>query len=185
MKNKIILISALLTLLSSCSEKADTNEDIKSINDYAGEYSVVAMEWNKYGERGIYTVDIDGDGGSCNDIVQETLKMTDNSKWKNSTLYINKDGKTATFRAYIPVLDYYDLTSGGLTLNDPPLLESDKFDHLDWPDDNRIGLKTLSGIQISDSWIHHIYLTLDHYLVYDHATSTLIDGYVKVILVKE
>lgn len=159
------------------------------------------MEWNKYGERGIYTVDIDGDGGSCNDIVQETLKMTDNSKWKNSTLYINKDGKTATFRAYIPVLDYYDLTSGGLTLNDPPfgfadiflnvsmnedgILESDKFDHLDWPDDNRIGLKTLSGIQISDSWIHHIYLTLDHYLVYDHATSTLIDGYVKVILVKE
>lgn len=186
--------------LISCDKNAQTNDETKSINDYVGEYSVYAMDWNKYGERGVTLVDIDGDGRGTNDIVDETLKITDHSKWENSILSINKDEKSATLRAVIPVLDYYNLVGVGITLADPSFqfakiffnvtlnedgtLKSDKFDHLDWPDDNRIGLKTFGGVQITGSNDHHIYLTIDHYLIYDHKTSSLIDGYLKLDLIK-
>mgnify|MGYP004563651835 CR=1 FL=1 len=193
-----LILSALF--LSSCHKNNLIDDETKNINDYVGEYSVYAMDWNKYGEKDVTTFDIDGDGRGTNDIVDETLKITDHSKWENSILSINKDEKTATLRAVIPVLDYYNLVGAGTTLADPPFqfakiffnvtinengtLKSDKFDHLDWPDENRIGLKTFGGVQITGSNDHHIYITIDHYLIYDHKTSTLIDGYLKLDLIK-
>lgn len=189
-------------ILSSCQKNKAEDDDAKSIKDYFGEYSVYAMDWNKYGAKGITTVDIDGDGS--NEILLETLEIEDHSKWERSYVLPKRDGKSVVLRLCVPVLDYYEtvdgdiITSGNsfmfsfptfflnLSMNDEGYLSSDKFDRLDWPNEERIGLREFGGVQVTRSvYPYHIIITIDHYLVYDHFTSQLIDGYLTLHLMKE
>ncbi len=203
MRNQLFTCILLCgVIFSSCQRDTPVEEDLKSIDDYVGEYSVDYMDWNKYGARGVTTVDIDGDGHYSNDIMQETFRITDNSKWEKSIVTVKKYGKTGTLRVIVPVLDYYDVIGSdpvipsplfsfadiflNISMNDDGILESDKFDRLDWPNDNRIGLKTFGGVQVTKSvYSHKIVLMIDHYLVYDYKTSKWIDGYLELGLYKE
>ena len=69
-----------------------------------------------------------------------------------------------------------------LTVNEQGIVESDLFTQLDWPDENRIGLKNLSDIKIIKASPDRIDIEVGHYLVYDYATQKLIDGSVKIWL---
>ncbi len=66
MKKKFIdFVPLLFTLFFlSCQKNTVEDDEVKSIKDYFGEYSVYAMDWNKYGAKGITIVDIDGDGST-------------------------------------------------------------------------------------------------------------------------
>lgn len=204
MKRFIYAIIVALTLIS-CGKEKHVNKEAEIINSYAGEYSILMMDWQAYGVRGVSAVDLDGDGTGSNELIVEMLNLSDYRFWANSRFIPNEDGKTATLQLMIPVMDYYrsdDYPNGilptfsvnpacfnlNVSINeDCTNIVSNKFDHLEWPDEERISLCTFGGVQISEAYsmYQRIYLTVDHYQVYDFFTSKLMDGALKIWLSKE
>lgn len=160
------------------------------------------MDWTT-DEKNITTVDLDNDGIRTNDLMAEISGISDRPIRKSRIAQKNERGtlsERGTLFFYLPVVDYY--TDPGiegflstnlvadveiplhLTVNEHGVVESDLFTLLDWPDENRIGLKNLSDIKIIKASPDRIDIEVGHYLVYDYATQKLIDGSVKVWLTR-
>ena len=199
----IALAFALLT--TSCNKVDKVDEYSAAMTSYSGDWEIVMMDWTPSDGK-VVAVDIDNDGYGSNDIVSELRTINNSSNWPKCRLIQNSDGKTGTFIMSIPVLDYYatdpDDASAGYLMGIPYgpafrlnvsaeqvdgewTIVSDKFDHFDWPDDDRLGMKNFGGVQISDAYYNSMHLTVDHYLVYDYYTNKLLDGSVKVWLYKD
>lgn len=195
MKNKsFICLFLSIAALSSCEQKiTSTKADV--LSEYKGDYEIVFMDWAT-DEKNINTVDLDNNGCGSNDLMSELLGLPNRFPVSKSRL-IQKNEKGTLF-LYLPVVDYY--TDPGikgisptisvatveiplhLTVNEQGVVESDLFTQLDWPDENRIGLKNLSDIKIIKASPDRIDIEVGHYLVYDYATQKLIDGSVKIWL---
>ena len=203
MKNKsLICLFLSIAALSSCEQNIiSTKAEI--LSEYKGDYEIFFMDWTT-DEKNINTVDLDNDGCSSNDLLAEMNGLS--SGWpvrKSRIVQKNERGilsERGTLFFYLPVVDYY--TTPGiegvlptksvaqveiplhLTVNEHGVVESDLFTLLDWPDENRIGLKNLSDIKIIKASPDRIDIEVGHYLVYDYATQKLIDGSVKVWLTR-
>lgn len=195
MKNKsLICLFLSIAALSSCEQKiTSTKADV--LSEYKGDYEIVFMDWTTT-EKNINTVDLDNNGCGSNDLMSELLGLPNKFPVSKSRL-VQKNEKGTLF-LYLPVVDYY--TDPGikgisptisvatveiplhLTVNEQGVVESDLFTQLDWPDENRIGLKNLSDIKIIKASPDRIDIEVGHYLVYDYATQKLIDGSVKIWL---
>lgn len=195
MKNKsLICLFLSIAALSSCEQKiTSTKADV--LSEYKGDYEIFFMDWTTT-EKNINTVDLDNNGCGSNDLMSELLGLPNRFPVSKSRL-IQKNEKGTLF-LYLPVVDYY--TDPGikgisptisvatveiplhLTVNEQGVVESDLFTQLDWPDENRIGLKNLSDIKIIKASPDRIDIEVGHYLVYDYATQKLIDGSVKIWL---
>ena len=187
MKNKsLICLFLSIAALSSCEQKiTSTKADV--LSEYKGDYEIFFMDWTTT-EKNINTVDLDNNGCGSNDRMSVS---------KSRLVQKNEKG---TLFFYLPVVDYY--TDPGikgisptisvatieiplhLTVNEQGVVESDLFTQLDWPDENRIGLKNLSDIKVIKASPDRIDIEVGHYLVYDYATQKLIDGSVKVWLTR-
>ena len=195
MKNKsLICLFLFIAALSSCVQKiTSTKADV--LSEYKGDYEIVFMDWTTT-EKNIITVDLDNNGCGSNDLMSELLGLSNRFPVSKSRL-VQKNEKGTLF-LYLPVVDYY--TDPGiegisptisvaaveiplhLIVNEQGVVESDLFTQLDWPDENRIGLKNLSDIKIIKASPDRIDIEVGHYLVYDYATQKLIDGSVKIWL---
>lgn len=160
------------------------------------------MDWTT-DEKNINTVDLDNNGTGTNDLMAEISGISDRPIRKSRIAQKNERGtlsERGTLFFYLPVVDYYTdpgiegfLSTNSvadveiplhLTVTDQGVVESDLFTLLDWPDENRIGLKNLSDIKIIKASPDRIDIEVGHYLVYDYATQKLIDGSVKVWLTR-
>ena len=195
MKNKsLICLFLSIAALSSCEQKiTSTKADV--LSEYKGDYEIVFMDWTTT-EKNINTVDLDNNGCGSNDLMSELLGLPNRFPVSKSR-FVQKN-KRGTLFFYLPVVDYF--TDPGikgisptisvatveiplhLTVNEQGVVESDLFTQLDWPDENRIGLKNLSDIKIIKASPDRIDIEVGHYLVYDYATQKLIDGSVKIWL---
>ena len=195
MKNKsLICLFLSIAALSSCEQKiTSTKADV--LSEYKGDYEIFFMDWTTT-EKNINTVDLDNNGCGSNDLMSELLGLSNRFPVSKSRL-VQKNEKGTLF-LYLPVVDYY--TDPGikgisptisvatieiplhLTVNEQGVVESDLFTQLDWPDENRIGLKNLSDIKVIKASPDRIDIEVGHYLVYDYATQKLIDGSVKIWL---
>ena len=195
MKNKsLICLFLSIAALSSCEQKiTSTKADV--LSEYKGDYEIFFMDWTTT-EKNINTVDLDNNGCGSNDLMSELLGLPNRFPVSKSRL-VQKNEKGTLF-LYLPVVDYY--TDPGikgisptisvatieiplhLTVNEQGVVESDLFTQLDWPDENRIGLKNLSDIKVIKASPDRIDIEVGHYLVYDYATQKLIDGSVKIWL---
>ena len=195
MKNKsLICLFLFIAALSSCVQKiTSTKADV--LSEYKGDYEIVFMDWTTT-EKNIITVDLDNNGCGSNDLMSELLGLSNRFPVSKSRL-VQKNEKGTLF-LYLPVVDYY--TDPGiegisptisvaaveiplhLIVNEHGIVESDLFTQLDWPDENRIGLKNLSDIKVIKASPDRIDIEVGHYLVYDYATQKLIDGSVKIWL---
>lgn len=183
-----------IAALSSCEQKiTSTKADV--LSEYKGDYEIVFMDWTTT-EKNINTVDLDNNGCGSNDLMSELLGLPNRFPVSKSR-FVQKNERGTLF-LYLPVVDYY--TDPGikgisptisvatveiplhLTVNEQGVVESDLFTQLDWPDENRIGLKNLSDIKIIKASPDRIDIEVGHYLVYDYATQKLIDGSVKIWL---
>lgn len=167
------------------------------MSEYKGDYEIFFMDWTTT-EKNINTVDLDNNGCGSNDLMSELLGLPNRFPVSKSRLVQKNERGTLFF--YLPVVDYY--TDPGikgisptisvatieiplhLTVNEQGVVESDLFTQLDWPDENRIGLKNLSDIKVIKASPDRIDIEVGHYLVYDYATQKLIDGSVKVWLTR-
>lgn len=197
-----ITILALFPFLWSCEGERNVNQNTSVIFDYAGNYTIILMDWQAYDKSDAITVDLDDDGVGSNNLLTEMINMYSIQDMRDCILTPNKEGDKATLRLFIPVFDYYvdsynpDKILPMISVNDIDVslnisadesnntIKSDKFDKLSWPDENRVGLYTFGGIQLYNAMQDHIDLTIDHYLVYDFRSSKLIDGTVKVTLIR-
>ena len=195
MKNKsLICLFLSIAALSSCEQKiTSTKADV--LSEYKGDYEIVFMDWTTT-EKNINTVDLDNNGCGSNDLMSELLGLPNRFPVSKSRFVQKNERGTLFF--YLPVVDYF--TDPGikgisptisvatveiplhLTVNEQGVVESDLFTQLDWPDENRIGLKNLSDIKIIKASPDRIDIEIGHYLVYDYATQKLIDGSVKIWL---
>lgn len=202
MKNKsLICLFLSIAALSSCEQNIiSTKAEI--LSEYKGDYEIVFMDWTT-DEKNINTVDLDNNGTGTNDLMAEISGISDRPIRKSRIAQKNERGtlsERGTLFFYLPVVDYYTdpgiegfLSTNSvadveiplhLTVNDQGVVESDLFTLLDWPDENRIGLKNLSDIKIIKASPDRIDIEVGHYLVYDYATQKLIDGSVKVWLTR-
>lgn len=202
MKNKsLICLFLSIAALSSCEQNIiSTKAEI--LSEYKGDYEIFFMDWTT-DEKNINTVDLDNNGIGTNDLMAEISGISDRPIRKSRIAQKNERGtlsERGTLFFYLPVVDYY--TDPGiegflstnlvadveiplhLTVNEHGVVESDLFTLLDWPDENRIGLKNLSDIKIIKASPDRIDIEVGHYLVYDYATQKLIDGSVKVWLTR-
>lgn len=202
MKNKsLICLFLSIAALSSCEQNIiSTKAEI--LSEYKGDYEIVFMDWTT-DEKNINTVDLDNNGTGTNDLMAEISGISDRPIRKSRIAPKNERGtlsERGTLFFYLPVVDYYTdpgiegfLSTNSvadveiplhLTVTDQGVVESDLFTLLDWPDENRIGLKNLSDIKIIKASPDRIDIEVGHYLVYDYATQKLIDGSVKVWLTR-
>lgn len=202
MKNKsLIYLFLSIAALSSCEQNIiSTKAEI--LSEYKGDYEIVFMDWTT-DEKNINTVDLDNNGTGTNDLMAEISGISDRPIRKSRIAQKNERGtlsERGTLFFYLPVVDYYTdpgiegfLSTNSvadveiplhLTVTDQGVVESDLFTLLDWPDENRIGLKNLSDIKIIKASPDRIDIEVGHYLVYDYATQKLIDGSVKVWLTR-
>lgn len=202
MKNKSLICLLLsIAALSSCEQKIiSTKAEI--LSEYKGDYEIFFMDWTT-DEKNINTVDLDNNGTGTNSLMAEISGISDRPIRKSRIAQKNERGtlsERGTLFFYLPVVDYYTdpgiegfLSTNSvadveiplhLTVTDQGVVESDLFTQLDWPDENRIGLKNLSDIKIIKASPDRIDIEVGHYLVYDYATQKLIDGSVKVWLTR-
>lgn len=202
MKNKsLICLFLSIAALSSCEQNIiSTKAEI--LSEYKGDYEIFFMDWTT-DEKNINTVDLDNNGIGTNDLMAEISGISDRPIRKSRIAQKNERGtlsERGTLFFYLPVVDYYTVPGIEgflstnlvadveiplhLTVNEHGVVESDLFTLLDWPDENRIGLKNLSDIKIIKASPDRIDIEVGHYLVYDYATQKLIDGSVKVWLTR-
>ena len=184
------LIVLLGVLLNSCEKEASDKYDIL-LQKYDGDYTITGMEWmSNSGE--VVAVDINGDGVASNDLLSEFEKI--GVKLSDSHLIPNYGKRRGKLRAKVPIIDYYQrddhrvftVNSPDCFLNfmvaSPDSLAFEPFDRLDWPDDERIGLRTFGGVTVVNAYPSHIDLNIERYLVYDYLSSEWVVGIVSVIL---
>lgn len=192
------LKALLIICLSACNKTPLPDICETSLRLYEGEYEVVTMNWTPEGGKDI-TVDINDDGKSSNDLALEILSMTEHNPWKHSKLFPDYENKTGTLVLNIPIIDYYCQEEEDIPklfqisfpeiiiragINNEGRLYSDRFESLEWPDEERVGLRSFGGVEIVNSHPGRIDLNIEHYMVYDYKTSQLMIGTMSVWLSK-
>ncbi len=194
MKTKFFLLLFLAAIITSCnSDNAEDKYDL-ILEQFEGEYELESMEWTPEGGRTM-AVDINNDGKASNDLLEEIIIMHSGVKLNRTKFFPNYGEKTGTFTVKIPVLDYYqtsDIHDVNVSpsnqcflkanINEDGSMTSEVFDHLEWPDEDRIGLRTFGGVSIVSATPQRIELNVERYMVYDFRTSQRMIGSVFVIL---
>lgn len=197
MKTKYFLMLLFLAaIITSCN--SDNTEDKYDLilEQYEGEYQLESMEWTPEGGQAML-VDVNNDNKASNDLLEEIIIMNSGVTLYRTKFIPNYGEKTGTFTVMIPVLDYYqtsDVYGGSVcpsnlcflkaTINDDGSLSSDVFEHLDWPDEDRIGLRAFGGVSIVSATPERIELNVDRYMVYDFRTSQRMIGKLSVLLTR-
>lgn len=199
MKQLCFLFVPLFLTLSSCTKEMNPincNDD--QLKAYEGSYGVVMMDWVP--EEGLTTtVDINNDGVASNDLVTELMGIHSYDNWRKTMLIPDSRGNGGMLCVYIPIMDYYKGNDGNLNysgvcfplisvkvkLSEDGSLSSERFERFEFPEENRIGLKTFGGVEITEALPGHITLHIDNYMVYDYVSRREIVGKMTVHMEKK
>ena len=188
------LLMALVALISSCSQDKGTDKYDSILAQYEGEYQVESMEFTTQ-EGNTVVVDLNNDKMASNDLLSEIIVLHSGASMMGTKFFPSYGKMAGTLDVKIPVMDYY--TADGyyvwsvspsiqcfldVSINEDGYLTSSTLDHLEWPDEERIGMKAFGGVSIKNAEPGRIDLSVERYMVYDYKTSKEMIGKVSVIL---
>lgn len=196
MRKKYLMLPLLAAIISSCTPDNPENKYDVILQQYEGEYELESMEWIPEGGKTM-VVDINDDKQASNDLLEEILVLHDGVKLNHTKFNPDYGKRSGTFSVKIPILDYYqteEVYSGNITsshqcflkanIGEDGSMTSGVFDHLEWADEDRIGVWTFGGVSMESATPERIVLNVDRYMVYDFRTSKKMIGKVLVTLTR-
>lgn len=194
MRNKTYLLLTLVALICSCSQDKGTDKYDLILAQYEGEYQVESMEFTSE-EGKTMVVDLNNDKKASNELLSELIVLHSGASRMGTKFFPSYGKRAGTLDVMIPVMDYY--VSYGyydwsvspsihcfldVSINEDGSLTSSTLDHLEWPDEERIGMKAFGGVSLKNAEPGRIDLSVERYMVYDYKTSKEMIGKVSVIL---
>ena len=195
MNKKFFLFPLMAALFFSCNPEEGPDKYDTILAQYEGDYQVESMEFTTQ-EGKTVVVDLNNDKMASNDLLSEIIVLHSGAS-RMGTKFIPSYGKmSGMLDVKIPVMDYYNTVYGyydwsvspsihcflDVSINEDDSLTSSTLDHLEWPDEERIGMKAFGGVSIKNAEPGRIDLSVERYMVYDYRTSKEMIGKVSVIL---